>query len=200
MDDTSVGQLTKRGNQYSWSNKRDVGEWIYNHIEWAFGNADRFNCYYGIKAIYMLLEVCDHTPIILNTEIERKKKGRRPYRLLNVLLKPERYREAVGSTWAQDIQGYTMYNVLRKLKLLEEATRDMHKVMSSIELRLAQLKEQLKLSQESLNKNFFNPQQIKEEKTTILQLEKWDRIQEDKNIGQPGLHMVIPTPNISMLT
>lgn len=54
----------------------------------------------------------------------------------------------------------------------------MHKDMFSINRRLTQLREQLKLTQEALNGDCFNPQLIEKEKLKIIQLEKWERVQE----------------------
>ncbi|XP_075074720.1 uncharacterized protein LOC142162285 [Nicotiana tabacum] len=68
IDDIRIGQITKRRCQFSWSNKRDVEDRIYSHIDWTFGNPDWFQIYAGIEAVYMLLGVSDHSPIVLNTE------------------------------------------------------------------------------------------------------------------------------------
>ncbi|XP_060210370.1 uncharacterized protein LOC132637275 [Lycium barbarum] len=61
LDDIGVGQLTKRGSQYSWCNKRGAAERIYSMIDWVFGNADWFKDYTNVETLYMLPGCLDHT-------------------------------------------------------------------------------------------------------------------------------------------
>ncbi|XP_019225767.1 PREDICTED: uncharacterized protein LOC109207324 [Nicotiana attenuata] len=73
LEDIGVGQITKRGSRFSWSNKRDAEIRIYSHIDWAFGNADWFNTYNGVEPIYMLPGCSDHTPVLINTKVVKVK-------------------------------------------------------------------------------------------------------------------------------
>ncbi|XP_070029945.1 uncharacterized protein [Nicotiana sylvestris] len=118
IDDIGVGQITKRGSRFSWSNKRDVEVRVYSHINWAFGNAEWFNSYTGIEAVYMLLGCSDHTPIMLDTEVINVR-VRKPYRLLTTMMNQREYKETVQRIWRQKIKGFTMYSVWTKLKKLE---------------------------------------------------------------------------------
>lgn len=38
ITDIGLGQVNRKGWLYSWCNKRDVADRIYNHIDWVFGN------------------------------------------------------------------------------------------------------------------------------------------------------------------
>ncbi|XP_019238406.1 PREDICTED: uncharacterized protein LOC109218498 [Nicotiana attenuata] len=71
LDDIGVGQITKRGSSFSWCNKRDADVRIHSHIDWALGNADWFNVYNGVEAIYILPGCLDHTPIMINTDVRK---------------------------------------------------------------------------------------------------------------------------------
>ncbi|XP_070001871.1 uncharacterized protein LOC142166145 [Nicotiana tabacum] len=123
LDGIGVGQITKRGSKFSWSNKRDAEIRIYSHIDWPFGNANWFNAYNGVEAIYMLPGCSDHTPIMINTKVV-KVKVKRPYGLLTSVMQQREYKEVVQNTWSQKIQGYAMYYVWKKLKLIEQQIRD----------------------------------------------------------------------------
>ncbi|XP_019235172.1 PREDICTED: uncharacterized protein LOC109215545 [Nicotiana attenuata] len=177
LSDIGVGLINKKRMQFSWSNKRGAEERIYSHIDWAFGNADWFGVYAGIEAVYLVPGCSDHTPIILNTEVQRMKM-RKPYRLLNVMLQQEEYKTAVKNIWRQNIQGCTMYAICRKLKLLEQQTRGIQRRYSSVEEKLKQMKEELKRIQQKLNENLLNPQLIEQEKEILRQMEKWDAVHE----------------------
>ncbi|XP_060187475.1 uncharacterized protein LOC132616812 [Lycium barbarum] len=179
VDDLGLGILNKSGSTYSWSNKRDAGERIYNLIDWALGNAAWFQNFGGIGAYYMLPHCSDHTSILINTTLSRSV-GKAPYRLLLALLQQEQFKQAVQLVWARQIRGYTMYAVWRKLKLLELYTRGMHREFSTIETKLLELKGRLREVQEKLNADHFNQILIEEERNINVQVEKWDSIQEKK--------------------
>ncbi|OIT38127.1 hypothetical protein A4A49_55807 [Nicotiana attenuata] len=73
-----------------------------------------FGRYAGIEAVYLAPGCSDHTPIVLNSEVQRMQR-RKPYRLLNVVLQQEDFKEAVKSIWSQEVEGYTMYKICMKL-------------------------------------------------------------------------------------
>ncbi|XP_060216346.1 uncharacterized protein LOC132643841 [Lycium barbarum] len=112
--------------------------------------------YTAIGTVYMPPECSDHAPILINTKVHRAA-GKRPYRLLT---------------------GYAIFSIVRKLKILEEHTRELHKTYSAAEMRIQGLKEQLKITQEALNEDHFNQHLIEEEKALLLQIEMWDNIHE----------------------
>ncbi|XP_070028566.1 uncharacterized protein [Nicotiana sylvestris] len=166
IDDIGVGQITKRGFKFSWSNKRDADIRIYSHIDWAFGNADWFQQYNGVEAIYMLPGCSDHSPIMITTKVNWVK-VKKPFRLLSTVLKLQEYKEVVQNTWGQQIQGYTMYSIWRKLKLVEMQTRGFQQEHSSVDKKLFQLRETLKEVQGKINEDHFNNSLIEEERRTL---------------------------------
>ncbi|XP_019244329.1 PREDICTED: uncharacterized protein LOC109224197 [Nicotiana attenuata] len=114
IEDIGVGQITKRGGNFTWCNKRDAEIRIYSHIDWAFGNAEWFNLYTGIEAHYMLPGCSDHTPIMISTEVQ-KMKVNRPYRLLTTVMKQVEYKEIVQRIWKQRSGGDAMNTIQGKL-------------------------------------------------------------------------------------
>ncbi|XP_019240851.1 PREDICTED: uncharacterized protein LOC109220841 [Nicotiana attenuata] len=177
IDDFGVRQITKRGCKFSWSNKRDADIRIYSHIDWAFGNADWFQQYNGVEAIYMLSGCLGHSSIMITTEVNRVK-VKKPFRLLYTVMKLQEYKEVVQNTWGQQIQGYTMYSIWRKLKLVEMQTRSLQQEHSSVDKKLFQLRETLKEVQGKLNEDHFNNSLIEEERRTLWLIEKWEAVQE----------------------
>ncbi|XP_019252913.1 PREDICTED: uncharacterized protein LOC109231732 [Nicotiana attenuata] len=177
IDDIGVGHYTKRGYKFSWSNKRDVDIRIYSHIDWAFGNADWFQQYNGVEAIYMLPGCSDHSSIMINTDVV-KLKVKEPFRLLSTVMQLQEYKEVVQATWSQQIQGHSMYSIWRKLKLIELQTRGLQQEHFSVDQKLDQLRDTLKELQGKLNEDYFNKLLIEEERNTLALIEKWEAIQE----------------------
>lgn len=85
VEDIGLGQICRRGYQYSWSNKRDPKDRIYSLIDWAFGNKYWFNKYNTLVVYYHQLGC---SPILISTEVAKHTLPR-PFRLFNVLLKYE---------------------------------------------------------------------------------------------------------------
>lgn len=94
ITDLGLGQLNKKGWQWSWCNKRDETDRIYNNIDWVFGNPQWFMLYSEIEAFYDCPGVSDHSPIILSTD-KTKQRLPKPFRLFNVILQHGEFKEVV---------------------------------------------------------------------------------------------------------
>lgn len=112
--DTGLGQLNRKGCQWSWCNKREDADRIYNNIDWAFENSHWFMKYIIIEVVYKSYGVADHSPKLLCTEVI-KNFFPKPFRLLNVILQDEVFNQMVQEVFNQTIPGYSMYSVWKKL-------------------------------------------------------------------------------------
>lgn len=65
--EAGLGQITRKGCSYSWSNNRDATDRIYSRIAWAFGNDNWFTKFSSLEAFYHVRECSDHSPILINT-------------------------------------------------------------------------------------------------------------------------------------
>ncbi|XP_019260061.1 PREDICTED: uncharacterized protein LOC109238083 [Nicotiana attenuata] len=155
IEDIGVGQITKRGGDFTWCNKRDAEVRIYSHIDWAFGNAEWFNLYTGIEAQYMLLGCSDHTPIMISTE-------------------QAEYKEIVQRVWEQRSGGDAMSTVWRKLKQIEKEIRSIQHEHSSVDKKLNKMREELNQIQGMLNEDYFNAELIEDERKCLADIEKWE--------------------------
>ncbi|XP_060200470.1 uncharacterized protein LOC132628726 [Lycium barbarum] len=62
-----AGQLLRRGQHFTWCNKRDGAERIYSHIDWAFGNLAWLTQCGHIEADFIEPGCFDHSHIVVNT-------------------------------------------------------------------------------------------------------------------------------------
>lgn len=173
VTDIGLGQVNRKGWQYSWCNKRDGDDRIYSHIDWVFGNDKWFQDYGNLEAVYYNPECSDHTPIVIRTVIPRQRL-KRPFRLLNVLLKQGSFKEAVKHCWDQSFTGCHMYRLWMKLKALESEARVMNKEMSNTEIRIANLQQKVQEVQNQMANDMFNNQLIAEEKELLNSVRKMD--------------------------
>ncbi|XP_070032816.1 uncharacterized protein [Nicotiana tomentosiformis] len=162
-----LGQLNRKGCQWSWYNKRDAESRIYNNIDWAFRNASWLTHYSSLEAVFELPGVSDHFPIIINTDVAKNYLPK-PFRLYNVMLNHKELEGAVHEVWNQQVHGHTMHSIWLKLQRLKDKTKHMNKEMSSLDKKIGQLREQLQNTQGELDEDPFNIQLITNENELLL--------------------------------
>ncbi|XP_019242167.1 PREDICTED: uncharacterized protein LOC109222251, partial [Nicotiana attenuata] len=172
-----LGLLNKKGCQWSWCNKREANDRIYSNIDWALGNYSWFLQYGYIEAVYDNYGVSDHSPIVLCTDAARNHLPK-PFRLLNVILQEKEFQKTVQIVWGHRVDGYTMYSIWRKLKMLGNKVKEPNKTYNSVGDKVNKLEERLSDIQQKLDKDLFNESLIRAEKEVLLQLEKWQNVQE----------------------
>ncbi|XP_070031573.1 uncharacterized protein [Nicotiana tomentosiformis] len=155
----------------------EVADRIYSNIDWALGNPYWFMKYSNIEAVFDNYGVSDHSPIIVCTEVTRNYLPK-PFRLLTVLLQEDEFRKMVQGVWTQNITGYTMYSVWQKLLVLGSKAKVMNIAYNSVEKRIENLKDQLQKVKKEIDDDVFNNTLILEEKELLMQVEKWEGIQE----------------------
>ncbi|XP_060170311.1 uncharacterized protein LOC132601223 [Lycium barbarum] len=88
-----VGQVEKTRCQHSWFNKKGANKRIYSLIDCIFGNLDWMYNYIDLKAEYLLPDCSDHSAILVNTEVTRKRCNK-PFRLITSLINQKEYQQA----------------------------------------------------------------------------------------------------------
>ncbi|XP_009768813.1 uncharacterized protein [Nicotiana sylvestris] len=171
VEDTGMGLLNRKGCQWSWCNKRDVTDRIYNNINWSLENSYWFMQYSYVEAVYDNYGVSDHSPILLCTKVTRNYLPK-PFRPLIVLLHEEEFSKIVQEVWAQKITGYTMYLVWQKLQILGSRAKGMNKAYNSVDKKIEILKDHLQKVQKGIDNDMFNNTLILEEKELLMQVEK----------------------------
>ncbi|XP_019235686.1 PREDICTED: uncharacterized protein LOC109216012 [Nicotiana attenuata] len=90
----------------------------------------------------------------------------------------EEFIKIVQEVCAQKITGYTMYSVWQKLQILGSREKGMNGAYNSVDKRIEILKDQLQKVQKGIDNDLFNNTLILEEKELLMQVEKWEGIQE----------------------
>lgn len=108
----------------------------------------------------------DHSPIVINTMVVKSYMPK-SFRLYNVLLHNKEFEQAVKEVWGQHIEGYKMYSAWMKLRRLKDRVLKLNKEMPSLEKKLDSLRQQLKITQEKLDKDPFNDVLITKERELI---------------------------------
>lgn len=115
IDDIGLGQICIKRCQFSWCNKRDIGDRIHILIDWVFGNSQWMSIYSNLEAHYLSTGCSDHSPILITTMVARKRLPR-PFRLLNILLHQKSFTRATQYIWGYNIPGHAMCGACKQLK------------------------------------------------------------------------------------
>lgn len=95
-----------------------------------------------------------------------------------MLLNNKEFEKAVKDVWCQHVQGHTMYSVWVNLQRLKDKVGQLNKEVSLLERKLDNLTVQLQNVQGKLDADPFNGQLISKEKELLVQIEKWEGINE----------------------
>ncbi|XP_020253587.1 uncharacterized protein LOC109830664 [Asparagus officinalis] len=153
---------------------------------------------YTSSQVDFLQPVCsDHSPALL-TVGDDDFQGKKPFKFYKMWTKHIEYLPLIRSIWQQDVQGYYMYKLSFKLKMLKPALKELNRRhFMNISEQVLRAKQELSDIQNRINTDLFNSHLISKEKdclkkyTTLLQCEesfyrqkasiKW-AIQGDKRI------------------
>lgn len=127
VNNIGMGPLPSKGHSYTWCNKRDSQARINSHIDWALGNPSCFMQYNHIEANFKDFGRSNHTSIVLCTD-QTIIQVKRPFRLLNVVLQQEKFKEITRSIWQQQVPGFKLFSIWKKLSKIASQSKGLQKV------------------------------------------------------------------------
>ncbi|KAF3673319.1 hypothetical protein FXO38_05677 [Capsicum annuum] len=101
---------------------------------------------------------------------------RRPFRLLNVVMQQEDFKALTRSIWQQQVPGYKMYSIWRKLSNIAGQAKGLQKEMSVVDKIVDDYKTRLNQVQKGLKSASFNQELIVEERQILHNIEYWETI------------------------
>ncbi|XP_070011185.1 uncharacterized protein [Nicotiana sylvestris] len=91
----------------------------------------------------------------------------------------DEFNKLVQEVGDQNITGYTMYSIWQKLQRPGSRAKGMNRGYNSVDKKVEMLKDQLQEVQKRIDNDLFNNTIILEEKELLMQVEKWQGIQEN---------------------
>ncbi|XP_019238759.1 PREDICTED: uncharacterized protein LOC109218817 [Nicotiana attenuata] len=88
------------------------------------------------------------------------------------------FQTMVDTIWKRKLGNDPMDNIWQNLQQLKTETKGLNREMTSYEIRLNQIRQQLEYTQINLKLDPFNQDLIEKEKQTLQELEKWSIIEE----------------------
>ncbi|GJU65543.1 sodium/hydrogen exchanger 6 [Tanacetum coccineum] len=110
-----VADVNSTGLHFTWNQKPKGSNGILKKIDRIMGNLKFNDDFTGSFAIFKPYRISDHSPCVLRILMDTKPKPK-PFKFSIFLVYKEGFREIVDSGWNVHIEGYAMYQVVKRLK------------------------------------------------------------------------------------
>ncbi|GJW94394.1 RNA-directed DNA polymerase, eukaryota, reverse transcriptase zinc-binding domain protein [Tanacetum coccineum] len=122
VDDIEVVDVTNSGLQYTWNQKPRGNDGILKKLDRIMANMAFISEFVGVHAVFKPYRNSDHSPSILSVPMAVQGKPK-PFKFYNIITKHERFREIVQGTWCNEVSGFFMFCIVKKLKSMKKRLR-----------------------------------------------------------------------------
>ncbi|XP_020271529.1 uncharacterized protein LOC109846694 [Asparagus officinalis] len=164
IEDCSLNHLKTQGCFYTWNNKQDASTRVWSRLDKAPVNDAWINMFNSSHVEFLLPSFSDHSPTIVLV-YDDQIQGKKPFKFFKMWTKHDRFLPTVSNIWESKIQGFIMFLVYTKLKLLRGALKDLNKkhfknISGQVQRAIIALED----AQRTLQSNPLNPALISHEK------------------------------------
>ncbi|PWA52898.1 RNA-directed DNA polymerase, eukaryota, Reverse transcriptase zinc-binding domain protein [Artemisia annua] len=152
----------RSGLQFTWTQKPRGLDGTLKKIDRIMANLGFLDSFAGAHAIFQPYHVSDHSPAILHIPTMCKFKPR-PFKFSNILVQYSRFKQQVQECWGTSVNGFHMFKVVSKLKVLKKPFRSMLFREGNIHEKVTKLRHELDEVQRALDLDPFNVDLRKEE-------------------------------------
>ncbi|XP_050211436.1 uncharacterized protein LOC126661625 [Mercurialis annua] len=99
LEDCDIADLGYSGDAFTWSNNRKADQNVKVRLDRFCANLMWQDSYLNWRVIHLAKHRSDHSPIILNTEVETAKNLVKPFRFEQMWMTHEKFEEALLSVW-----------------------------------------------------------------------------------------------------
>ncbi|XP_023758688.2 uncharacterized protein LOC111907126 [Lactuca sativa] len=161
-----VEDLNSYGFQFTW-NKTPAGNMgLLKKLDRVMVNLKFISDHPLAHAVFKPYRNSDHCPAILNLPVD-KVKWKPSFRFANFISEKEEFLPLVKEVWDNNIDGFFMFKVTQKLKILKKHCRELCNKHWGAGKRIQKLRKELECKQQEIYSNPFDCK-IREEHANIL--------------------------------
>ncbi|XP_074298739.1 uncharacterized protein LOC141629667 [Silene latifolia] len=152
VDKCDISDVPAHGAFYTWSNKQDEDGRRFSRIDRALVNMVWLMAFPDMTATFLPEGLFDHNPCVIEpwSITDRKRSS---FKYFNMWGRDEKFMTIVEAVWRTPINGITMFQIVRKLKLLKRELKELNKEAYSNVEAVARL---AKIHLEQLQKQMQN--------------------------------------------
>ena len=161
-----IEDLNSTGFQFTW-NKTPAGSMgLLKKLDRVMTNLKFVSDYPLAHAIFKPYRISDHCPAVLNIPLS-KMRWRPSFRFANFITEKEEFLPMVKKVWDENIEGFYMFKVCQKLKILKKHCRDLCNSYRGYGKRIQELRKNLESKQMEIDCNPFD-HKIRNEHADLL--------------------------------
>ncbi|KAH0776135.1 hypothetical protein KY290_007546 [Solanum tuberosum] len=174
LRDTNITILKHIGRDFTWTNG-----YTYSRIDWALVNTRWMLTMLGMEVQILDPGCSDHSPLSINF-VQQVELRSRHFKLLNHLVKHEKFQETVKQAWQESVGKTNMLRVWRKLKRVKQALKNLNTTeFQGVEARIKKYREQIQDLQGNMGILGQPTSLIEAKRDAKLNLEKWLNVEEN---------------------
>ncbi|GJS46821.1 hypothetical protein Tco_0596942 [Tanacetum coccineum] len=155
VENIKVMDVYNSGLHFTWNQKPKGTHGVLKKLDRVMANLEFMDGFAGAFAIFKPYRISDHAPSVLKLPTLNVTKPR-PFKFFNILISNERFTEVVSGVWNQQVSGFHMFCVTKKLKLLKKPFRKLLFEKGNLHDNVVRLRQKLDDTQELLDKEPYN--------------------------------------------
>ena len=167
VKDIEVHDLNSAGFNYTWNQKPKTNDGILKKLDRVMCNIDFLDGFPNIHVQVHPYRISDHCSLIIKFPGKKKFKAK-PFKFVNLLANKPDLKVEVEKGWKTKVNGFKMYQLVRKLKILKKPIRKLWKNNGNLSERINQLRKDIDNIQSELENNPYD-ESLKFEAAVYLQ-------------------------------
>nr|KAJ0184832.1 hypothetical protein LSAT_V11C900454780 [Lactuca sativa] len=150
INSIEVQDINSNGLHYTWNQRPRGAFGALKKLDRVLGNHKLIEDFPNVFANFQPYRVSDHSPMIIKFPIKRKFMVR-PFKFVNSLVLMDNFLPIVESVWKTDVEGFGMFRLCQKLKLLKKPLRKLLTSHGNFAEKVSKCREELCRVQECLD-------------------------------------------------
>ncbi|XP_071739508.1 uncharacterized protein [Rutidosis leptorrhynchoides] len=152
LNNIQASDINNMGMQFTWNQKPHAKSGILKKIDRVLGNDAFLSGFVNAYALFQPYRISDHCPSILEIPGHTQNKPNM-FRFSNYITDQEGFKAAVHAGWNVDIEGYSMFCLVKKLRGLKKLMRKLMWEKGHIHATVKRLRSELDKLQMELDKD-----------------------------------------------
>ncbi|GJW27374.1 RNA-directed DNA polymerase, eukaryota, reverse transcriptase zinc-binding domain protein [Tanacetum coccineum] len=167
VNDVEIEDISCTGVHFTWTKSLlNPNSKILKKIDRVMSNCEFITKFSNANVVFLPFGISDHSPAILKIPQVMVKKNK-SFRLANYITNKMEFRELVKEKWEVNINGHSMYMMVKKLKGLKPHLNKLNWSNGNLFKKAAELKEKVNEVQGKIDKDPTN-KELREEGADIL--------------------------------
>nr|KAJ0215658.1 hypothetical protein LSAT_V11C300101270 [Lactuca sativa] len=150
-----VQDINSNGLHYTWNQRPRGVHGVLKKLDRVMGNFKFVDDYPNVFANFQPYRNSDHSPMIIKFPLKKKFRVH-PFKFVNSLTLLDEFLPIVANVWRTDIEGYGMFRLCQKLKLLKKPLRKLLVIKGNYAEKIGKCREELCRIQVELDNDPFN--------------------------------------------